>query len=217
MEKNDLIKKIKEKKSLSGLSDQIITKELESYLKREKINLSLNDLLNSHSSTRERKDFYQTLKNKISDLDVKSILDLGCGLNPIAIAEQGIVYNAYDINQDNLNEVDKYFKENNISGQVKVADLRENNEFPKADLAILFKVLDLIDEKNHKPSEMLLKSLDSKYLLISFSTKTLSGAPMRHPQRGWIELLLNRLGYEFESFSSKNEIFYLAKKGMSSS
>lgn len=249
MDFNEILKKITEKKSLSGLSEEIVSKELKLYLKKDNINLNLisqkdskiivrdmraklrklsgsfnsesfsdqEDILSSHSSTRERKEFYQNLKNKLFDLKVKSILDLGCGLNPLALAEKGMEYHAYDINADNLKQVETFFKNNGISGEVKVVDLRETTVFPEVDLTILFKVLDLLDEKNHKPSEALLKSLKSKHLLISFSTKTLSGAPMRHPQRGWIELLLKRLGYDFESFSSKNEIFYLAKKSMSSS
>jgi len=61
-------------------------------------------------------------------------------------------------------------------------------------------------------AEKIIRKIPSQYLLISFSTKTLSGRPMNHPQRGWIEQLTKRLGYGFEIIKSKNEIFYLIKK-----
>lgn len=250
MEIGYIIKKIKEKKSLAGIADSVVKKELQAHFEKARIRIenlsekdiklivhdmrarlrklsgSFNaeseqeeeeDILLSHSSTKERADFYPELKERIYALKPKSILDLGCGINPLAIAKKGIEYYAYDINEENLALVQEYFEEKGIVGETGVVDLREGGAFPDADLCILFKVLDILDEKDHKRSEALLNSIECKHLLISFSTKTLSGAPMRHPQRGWIELLLERLGYEFESFSSKNEIFYLAKKRVSSS
>ncbi|HVY01696.1 MAG TPA: hypothetical protein VHA12_02955 [Candidatus Nanoarchaeia archaeon] len=244
MDISQIINKIKEKKSLSGIADTVVKKELEEHFRRAKIrkeNLSDKDvkiivhdvrarlrklsgsfnvesepeeenILLSHSSTKERADFYDVLREKIYSLKPKSILDLGCGINPIALAKKGIEYYAYDINEENLKLVDSFFKQNKIIGETGVVDLREPAALPDADICIIFKVLDILDEKDHKRSEALLNSIDCKYFLISFSTKTLSGAPMRHPQRGWIELLLTRLGYSFESFSSNNEIFYLATK-----
>src|SRR3989344_7409937 len=44
----------------------------------------MGSLLKTHSSTKERFDFYPELREIISKLKVKSILDLGCGINPLA-------------------------------------------------------------------------------------------------------------------------------------
>ena len=43
------------------------------------------ELLKTHTSTKERIKDYQKLIKKIENFSPKSILDLGCGLNPIAI------------------------------------------------------------------------------------------------------------------------------------
>src|SRR3989344_2326984 len=115
-----IVKIIKEKKELSGLSFQIVNDCLECYLKKYKINpqnltkqnlkltvkevraelrfLSgqyqkgqkdrtkllkeniIKELLNTHSSTSERLEFYPMIKKRIRELKIKSILDLGCGL-----------------------------------------------------------------------------------------------------------------------------------------
>ncbi|MDO8564149.1 MAG: hypothetical protein Q7R87_04020 [Nanoarchaeota archaeon] len=173
----------------------------------------IEDLLKTHSSAEERIADYPFLKGKISPLHIKSILDLGCGLNPIALASKGIKYYATDINQNDLDLVKEYFNMNNISGEAFLYDLRNlNSPLPKADLCLILKVFDVLEERGHKLAEKIIKFIQCKYLLVSFSTKTLSGKPMNHPQRGWIEQLLKRLNYSYESFKTKNEIFYLIKK-----
>jgi len=242
---NHLINRVKEKKELSGIDESIIEKvisklvnginidllkekELKEIVKqarselrilsggfRDYNNLSENPTL-MHSSTRERKDFYPKLRKIISELNIKSILDLGSGVNPLELADKSITYYASDINQSDLSIIDKFFKENNIRGKTFIFDLRDidqnYNELPKADLCLLFKVLDVIEKKGHKLAEKIIKLVDAKYFLISFSTKTLSGKPMNHPQRGWIERLLSRLGYSYTLIKEKNEIFYLFEK-----
>lgn len=247
-----LIKKIKEKKELSGIDDSIVRETLSNYLKKSRINLqslsesekkiiikeiraelrnlagrfkvslkkreflldknNIEELLKTHASTRERLDFYPELINLIDNLKIKSILDLGAGINPIAIAKPGMNYYAFEINIDDLKLVRRFFIKNGIQGEIIMHDIRKPFAYPKADICLILKMFDVLEQRGHKLAEQIIKSLNCKYLLISFSTKTLAGNPMRHPQRGWIEWLLKRLGYEFSTLKSKNEIFYLAKK-----
>ncbi len=167
-------------------------------------------LLESHSSTRERIENYPELKEIIYGLNVKSILDLGCGLNPIAIAKQGIEYYASDINQEILGIIEEFFKKERITGRTFVYDLRKiGDDLPPADLGLLLNVFDVVEKRGHKLAEKILLSLKCKYIIASFSTKTLSGKPMNHPQRGWIERLLGRLGWKFDIKKMKNEVFYI--------
>jgi len=35
---------------------------------------------------------------------------------------------------------------------------------------------------------------------------------MNYPRRGWFEIMLKRLNYNFEKFETSNEIFYIVKK-----
>lgn len=254
MEKGEIIKKIKEKKEFSGISDVLISELLEKKLvkynlsaeklKKADIRLLIKEvraelreysgrfklpekkmgeliesnnqegLLNSHLSTRERLDFYSELKKKINSLHVSSILDLGCALNPIALSSKDIYYYASDIDENNLSIVKKYFKKNNFPGSTFVCDLRNIDSYnlPKADLCIIFKVLDILENKGHKLAEKILTKINSKYFLISFATKKISGKSMKFPERHWFELMLSRLGFKFETIHSKNEIFYLILK-----
>lgn len=248
----EIVKKIKQKKELAGISDSIVEEsiirhiqksdlfklksseikilvklvraELRKYSGQFQINFKdrlkmlkenrIEDLLKTHVSTQERFDFYPELKKIISGLNIHSILDLACGLNPLALAELGVKYYASDIKEDELEIIEEYFRARDIDGKVFVYDIRKIKDLPlpKADLGLVLKVLDIIEKKSHKLSEEVIKQVDVKYLLLSFPTKKLSGKPMRHPQRRWVENLLMRLGYNFKVFESKNEIFYLIKK-----
>ncbi len=85
-------------------------------------------------------------------------------------------------------------------------------KLPKADVCFMFKFLDPLEEKGHKLSEEIIKSLDCKYIVVSFSTKTISGRNMRYPYRGWIEKMLNRINIKFDRFNLENEVFYIIHK-----
>jgi len=174
---------------------------------------SIHKLLSTHSSTKERMPHYTELKEKISEINPKSILDLGCGLNPIALANKKIKYYASDINEEDLEIIKKYFSKNKFKGQVFVHDLTQTEKtLPKADLCLLFKVLDVIDTKNHTLSKEIIIKTPCKAFLVSFATKKLSGKSMSSPKRFWFENLLMRLKIKFEKFSTNNEVFYFFKK-----
>jgi hypothetical protein len=172
------------------------------------------EILKSHMSTKERIDDYPILIAEIEKIKPERIIDLGCGLNPLRIAKPGIEYNAYDIQENELEIVRRYFEKNKIFGKVEFLDARKitNGLLPETDLCIVMKVFDVLETRGHKIAEKIIDNINSNNWIISFSTKTLSGKPMNHPQRGWIERLLERKKFLFSIIKTKNEIFYIAKK-----
>ena len=168
-------------------------------------------ILNTHSSTKERVNFYPQLKEIIKKLKVKSILDLGCGINPLALAEKGTKYYASDINSEDLNIVREFFKNYKINGEVFVCDLNKIDEcvLPKADLTIILKVFDILGKSDYRTTRKIIERISSSHLIVSFSTKTLSGKPMKSQRRIWFERLLDSFLYRFEIVKSDNEIFYI--------
>jgi hypothetical protein len=249
-----LVKKIKEKKELSGVVDSLVIELLKNYLQKYKLSIDnlkpsekkiivkeiraelrqytgqfqkntrlrdsfleqnkIHELLQTHTSTSERYEFYPYVKKFISNLNIKSILDLGCGLNPIALAEANIIYYASDIKEDELELVNKFFSEKNINGKTFICNLKkiDSCNLPNTDLCLIFKVLDIIDKKGHSNAMNLIEKVPCKYILASFSTKKLSGKKMNRPYRAWFEKFLNRKKFAFEKFEIPNEIFYLIKK-----
>ncbi len=220
----------KHKINLENLKEKeikIIVKEIRSQLRlltgrfqkslKNKLKLleknKLSELLKTHASTAERLSFYPKLKKIISKLNPSSILDLACGLNPIALASPKIKYYASDIKSSELNLIREFFKKNKIKGSVFVYNLRDlSKPLPKADICLLFKTLDIIEDNPRNLAEKLIKKLNCKYIIISFSTRTLSGKPMRYLRRYWLENLLKKLSLSYKTFSSDNEIFYLVEK-----
>ncbi|TKJ17606.1 hypothetical protein CEE44_03670 [Candidatus Woesearchaeota archaeon B3_Woes] len=178
-------------------------------------------LSGSVSSSERLKDYKKLYKDifKITG-NPKKILDLGCGLNPVSYPYMGLdelSYSAYDIDREDCDFLNKYFilmkQYSKLKGKVYVGNLKNSfRKLPKADVCFMFKFLDPLEEKGHKLSEEIIKSLDCKYIIVSFSTKTISGRRMRYPYRGWIEKMLNRINLEFDRFNLENEVFYIIHK-----
>ena len=174
---------------------------------------SWEDLLERHSSTRERKNEYEKVKKLIYSSKPRSILDLGCGINPIGVGKKDLKYYACDIREDELKLVKEYFKEKGISGKVFVCDLTQKGyKFPKVDLCLIFKVLDILGKNRVNLARKLLKKIDSKKIIISFPTITLSGKNMRYVKRPWLERILGELGWKFNIEKIGNELFYVIDK-----
>ncbi|PJC44226.1 hypothetical protein CO038_04860 [Candidatus Pacearchaeota archaeon CG_4_9_14_0_2_um_filter_39_13] len=245
-----LIKKIKEKKELSGIPDNIVKEVLDKVLKSYPSGLSkkdeklvikesrsllrnyvgrfkakssasiikmvekgrINEALMLHASTRERMPFYDKLRKMIKDMRPGRILDIGCGLNPLAVAEKTFFYYASDIDENNLAVVKKFFDMHSIQGEIFIADMRKERNFPEADLCLILKVFDIV-KMPHKEVESLLACLKCRAFIMSFPTITLSGKQMKNKRRIWFEIILNKLGMKFEIISSSNELFYISHSG----
>ncbi len=173
---------------------------------------SPEDLLTTHSSTVERLNDYPKIKEKIRAINPKSILDIGCGLNPLALASPSYTYYACDIRQDEISLVQTHFKKNHIPGKAFIYDLTTNDELPSADLCIIWKVLDIIPGDKYTLARKLLTSSKCNSFIISFSTRTLSGKPMRHKRRFWFEKILKDISLPYQTWETSSELFYTVRK-----
>ena len=198
----------------------ILRKSVGVFIRMDKTQ-DFSQLLQKHESTRERLQIYPELYKRIFHItgNPKSILDLGCGLNPLSYKylKAKPIYYCVDISSNIIEIVNSFFKKNKIKGQAEIMNLREIKNhrlnLPKAGICFMFKLLDSLEiEKGHKLAEKLVKEVPSKWFAVSFSTNTLSGRRMNHPYRGWIEQMCRRLGYFYEILEFENEIFYLIQK-----
>ena len=182
------------------------------------------DALKTHKSTNERFVFYPFILGKIFSYfpKPKAILDLGCGLNPLIVSLfpdyfDKVKYFAGDLNMDEVSLLNLFFNQEKIDGKAFVIDLMHHVDsvdmFGKTDVCFLFKVLDVVEHSGHKHSEEIIKRINSRFIVVSFSTKTLSNKNMNYPGRGWIERMLNRLGFRWHFFYVENEAFYVVDKG----
>ncbi len=216
-EYKEIIKKVREKLRLEyGMFSEDLSKR-EKILSCKHKNLS-DELLEIHKSTKERINIYPFIYQKIFSITgkPKSILDLGCGMNPVSYPYMKIKlkYYASELNKKDCEFLEKYFKLMKIKGKAFAIDLKRPNLLKKlksVDVCFLFKVLDTIEKKGHKLAEEIITKVKAKYIVVSFATQKLGGKPMKHAYRGWLERMLDRLGYKFKIINEKNEIFYIIK------
>ncbi|MFH1683083.1 MAG: hypothetical protein ABIA37_04770 [Candidatus Woesearchaeota archaeon] len=183
-------------------------------------------ILKTHSSTRERLPFYGSLYTQLFKVTgkPKRIIDLGSGINPFSIPLMGlggVEYFAYDISDDEITLLREYFQffskvNPKIKGKAEILDLLQWEKVKKLkrfDLCFLWKMTDMLDRTSgHKVSEQVIVNIPAKFVVVSFPTFTVSGKPMNQPRRKWIELMCERLGFEYKIIKEKNEIFYVVRK-----
>lgn len=192
-------------------------------LRQQKI---LEIILSTHSSTKERLPIYSKLYLRLWKITgrPRTILDLGCGLNPFSLPLTGlrsVQYYAYDLSMEEVSLLRDFFvllhrKNSLIRGEAAVLDLLHSlsdQKLPAADVCFLFKMTDVLDQgKGHKKTEELLKQLSCRFVVVSFATKTMSGKKMTAPRRSWMEWLCNRLGWKFTIVEMPDELFYVIEK-----
>ncbi len=192
-------------------------------LKKDPRNIEIiNEILLTAVSTKERLKDYPELYKNIFSITGKpeTIIDLGAGINPVSYSYMNLEklnYHSYDINEKDISFLNDFFKIMNKSGLdgkaeiLDVSNLEKIKELPNADIIFMLKLLDLINMKNKKPGEDIIKSLinKTKFIIASFSTKTISGKPMNLPRRTGFEIMLKRNNLKFQTIKISNEIFYV--------
>src|SRR3989338_5095028 len=187
---------------------------------------TIEKILATHASTRERVSYYPQLYDKIFSITGKptKLIDLGCGINPFSLPFmklQKCTYYAYDISIEEVELLDLFFQELhkknvNFAGHAAVLDALQMAKLAKlkeVDLCFLFKMTDVLDQgKGHKVTEKVLQNIPARVVVVSFPTLTMSGRKMNYPRRKWIELMCHRLGYHYRTLEFENEIFYMIKK-----
>ena len=181
-------------------------------------------LLTKHSSTSERVSFYPELYSQLFKITgpLTSILDLGCGLNPLSIIflkKLPKSYYAYDLSLQEVKVLEGFFssiQKQGCSGSAQVLNILEISKvkkLPAVDLCFLCKMTDVLDKgKGHTVTERVLESIKAKFIVVSFSTRTMSGKKMTAPRRSWIQWLCRRRNWAYSLLEFENEIFYVIKK-----
>jgi hypothetical protein len=266
----EILKQVKENKKYKTISDSVVKKEIQDYLKSNKIEkITKQDIKNIRSKLHKIYSSFQTkkknkrnqylsqLKNNPNDNEInnkllsitistkerikdykeiykqifkitgspQTIVDLGSGLNPLSYPYMNLKklnYYSYDIDEEDIKFLNKYFQIMKIQGLngkariINLKDLKKISKLPFSDVIFLFKVIDIINqsEKDYKLSEKLIKILvtKSKYIVASFATKTITRKKMNYPNRKWFELMLKRNKLNFNIINTENEIFYIIWK-----
>lgn len=184
----------------------------------------IRSVLETHSSTRERMPFLEEFYKDIFKVtgDVESLLDIGCGLNPLAflvVPSSIATYTGVEING-------ALVKINNLvlqKAQVKTKfNILHNDVFdssilkPRYDLVLLFKMMQVLDLMENNGGENVIGSLDSRYFVLSFPILSLSGKQvgMKNFYQNYLEKLCKKQNLKTIFYKAyKNEVLYVLERG----
>lgn len=142
---------------------------------------SCRQIMSLHVSTRERLPlldyfFLETLQ-KIGP--IHSVMDVACGLNPLARSwmpfDDQVKYLAYDIYADAMQFVQDFMDLLSIDGRSEVRDVLQTPPIEPVDLAFILKTFPCLEQLNKSASATLLDSIQARYLLISYPVASLGG------------------------------------------
>lgn len=178
---------------------------------------TLKQMMRLHASTSERLPFLETVYHDLFSLipPPNRVLDLACGLNPLAIPWMPISdttdYHACDIVLPMLQFLDDYAKTFRPSTHIFEADILDFKTTQSYDLVMLLKTMPLLAQMDKTAPERLLDTLNFKNLIISYPLKSLGKHEkgMEKTYRAQFEALIANKAFHVQEYSLPNELFFI--------
>ena len=178
-------------------------------------------MMQCHASTRERLpilgEFYARVLQGLPP--VHTVLDLACGLNPLALPWMGLAagvrYYAYDMYLDMAGFLNRFFERLGIQGEAVACDVIQAPPTQHADLAMLLKALPCLEQLDRLASARLLDGLQAQYLLVSFPVRSLGGRDKRMTENYEVHFreLVSGRPWQVQRFAFSTELAFLVRKG----
>lgn len=177
-------------------------------------------LMPSHASTRERlpilNDFYSQVFASLPP--IHSVLDLACGLNPLALPwmplAPGAVYSACDIYTDLVVFLAEFIPHLGLAGGASLCDLTDSIPLQPVQLALALKTLPVLEQLEKDLPARLLNELNAEFILVSYPAHSLGGRSkgMRINYAARFESLSAGKGWQIQRFDFPGELAYLIRK-----
>ncbi|MGI8658382.1 MAG: 16S rRNA methyltransferase [Candidatus Limnocylindria bacterium] len=139
------------------------------------------EAMRGHASTRERLNAIDALYPAIWSVTGTpgSVLDLGCGLNPLTLPWMGISpvarYTASDVDRRPLSTVTAFLELVGQAHRIEVRDLVSDPPEERADVALLLKLVTTLDRQDPGAAARLIDALDVRHVVLSFPLRSLGG------------------------------------------
>jgi len=139
------------------------------------------EILRRHSSTRERRpildEFYAAIW-AVTGVPF-TLLDLGCGLNPLTLPWMRLPararYFAFDIDATRVAFLNRYFDLAGLSPLATWQDILSHPPETAGDVALLLKTSPSLERQEKGGTRRLLQALGVPFVVVSFSVKSLGG------------------------------------------
>ncbi len=145
------------------------------------VRAACHSIMHEHASTRERlpflEAFYHTLLGDLGP--IRSVLDLGCGLNPLSIPWMRLpaqaTYVAYDLYEDVVSFLTTFFEVVRVAGCAHARDIAARPPTEAVDVALLLKLLPCLDRLGQGVTEKVLDAIHARWVIVSFPIQSLGG------------------------------------------
>jgi 16S rRNA (guanine(1405)-N(7))-methyltransferase len=176
-------------------------------------------LMRQHASTRERipllDEFYERLFAVTGR--PRTVLDLACGLNPLAFLWMGLPldtrYHAYDLHHPRINLLNTYFE---LQGLPRLAEHRDILVSPPdvmADAAFFFKEAHRFEQRQHGCNRAFWQALNVRWLLVSLPITNLTGQrDLLERQRNLVARTLEGLDWPVTEVLLDTELIFCIEK-----
>ena len=160
--------------------------------------------MEQHASTRERLPILDRFYSEIVSITgtPRSIVDLACGLNPLALPWMGLSedvrYVACDIDSGLVGFVVGVLDLLGIEHRVELCDIVAAPPAATCDVALLLKSVPCLDQQDRATAARVLSAIDARHHVVTFPTQSLGGRGkgMARNYRTRFETLLVELGWE---------------------
>ena len=177
-------------------------------------------LMQTHASTRERllilDDFYQKILADIAP--VRSVLDLACGLNPLAIPFMPLAddatYFACDLYTDQADFFNRAFPLLGVNGSAWAADVTQTVPQQHVDLALVIKAIPCLQQIDKGIGLRLLEGVQADHMLVSYPTQSIGGREkgMRATYEAQFNELVAGKGWTIRRYDFPTELAFLITK-----
>ncbi len=173
-----------------------------------------------HASSRERLpvlgEFYTATLAHLGP--IRSVLDVACGLNPLAIPwmplAAGATYYACDAYEDMMAFVGRFLELAGVAGEARACDVIEHCPAQHVDLALLLKTIPGLERIDAAAGARLLDAIAADHLLVSFPVRSLCGVGKGMPEHYEAHFmgLIARRGWAVQRFFFASELAFLVSR-----
>lgn len=196
---------------LETLPTQAVNPELQAFCRRA---------MQQHASTRERLPILeQIFAQALAPLaPLTSLLDLACGLNPLALPWMPLApdapYYACDIYTDQIDFLNRFLAHIRRPGRAELCDLTAELPTQRVQVALLLKTIPCLEQVDKAIAVRLLENIPAEHLLVSFPARSLGGRGKGMPENyeaHFMELVAGR-NWKIDRFQFSSELAFLVSR-----
>jgi 16S rRNA (guanine(1405)-N(7))-methyltransferase len=195
----------------------------------DEIRAACRHVMGQHSSTRERLPILDQFYTDIFEITGQPslLLDLGCGLNPLALPwidrippqgsgqSPGIRYVPLDIDADRVRFLNRYLALAGLEPLARCQDILSHPPNDAADVALLLKMSPTLERQDPGATLGLIEQLAAPYVVVSFAVKSLGGREkgmVEYYQQQFLGWLRDRQ-WPAEKLAFDSELVFIVRRG----